>query len=335
MKKIIIRADSNEKIAGGHIMRTKSVAYALKEQGAHVIFVTADEKSKALLDDFENVVLGTKYDEMEAEILKFQALIKETQPSAILIDSYFVTKNYFNALKNLAKIAYIDDLNAFCYEVDLLINYSAFLNLEFYKQNLAKKLLLGASFAPLRAEFSKEYNIKPENSRILLTTGNSDNLALAPKLLDNFLNDDELKNLEFLVISGAFNISFDALNELCKAHKNIRILQNVKNMAEVILSAKIVISAAGSTLYELATLGKSVICIKVADNQKGAQKWGQEAMIYAGDATSDIKSVVNNANKALKRLLNEPEFARNLAKNAKKITDGKGACRIAKALLEF
>lgn len=337
MKKIIIRADSNEIIAGGHIMRTKSVAYALKEQGAEVIFVTSDEKSKPLLADFENVVLGTKYDDMESEIPKFQALIKEIKPSIILIDSYFVTPKYFKALKNLAKIAYIDDLNAFCYEVDLLINYSAFLKHEFYKnkQNLAKKLLLGASFAPLRAEFYK--SAKSEISsikKVLLTTGNTDNLGFCPKLLEKIILDEFFKELEFCVICGHFNIYKDALKTLSQKHKNIKVLENVENMAQIMLSCDAAISAGGSTLYELCALKIPTICLKIAANQMGTVLWGREAMIYAGDANSDINAVLDNTILALNSLISNPQKANELANIAHNITDGKGAKRIAEQILE-
>ena len=336
MKKIIIRADSNEKIAGGHIMRTKSIAAALKEQGADVIFVTADEKSKPLLKDFKNVVLGTKYDEMDAELGKFSQIIAEIKPDFILIDSYFVTPNYLNFLKNSAKTAYIDDLNAFCYDVDLLINYSAFLRFEFYKnkQNLAKKLLLGASFAPLRAEFSK--STKSEISsikKVLLTTGNTDNLSFCPKLLEKIILDEFFKNIEFFVICGHFNIHKEKLKNLSQKHKNIKVLENVENMSQIMRECDIAISAGGSTLYELAALSLPTICFKIAENQNSAAFWGKEAMIYAGDAAADISAVIANAKTALKELIKNPSKANELAAKAHEITDGKGAKRIAAEIL--
>ena len=332
MKKIIIRADSNEKIAGGHIMRTKSIAAALKEQGTEVVFVTADEKSKPLLDDFKNIVLGTKYDEMDAELGKFSQIIAEIKPDFILIDSYFVTKNYLATLKKLVKTAYINDVMKFPYEVDLLINYSAFLNQENYKnwQVLAGDFLLGSAFAPLRAEFSKNPKAKITNiKKVLITTGNSDNLGFMPSFLS--LLDNELKKLEFFAISGLFNTHKNELKKL--ENENIKVLENVENMSQIMRECDIAISAGGSTLYELAALSLPTICFKIAENQNSAAFWGKEAMIYAGDAAADISAVISNAKTALKELIKNPSKANELAAKAHEITDGKGAKRIAAEIL--
>ena len=69
-----------------------------------------------------------------SEIDAFAKILKEHKNSAVLLDSYFITPLYLNAISKLAKIAYIDDISAFCYELDLLINYSAFLDFDAYKK---------------------------------------------------------------------------------------------------------------------------------------------------------------------------------------------------------
>lgn len=338
---VLIRADGNEKIGSGHIMRTKSIAAELKKLGAKVLYALADERGKKLINnEFQSVILSSNYECLDDEINALSSVIKEQKIKLILLDSYFVTPKYFKELKKLAKVAYIDDLDAFAYECEALINYGAFFDKNEYKarQNLAKKYFLGSEFAPLRAEFgsTQKSSKNTQKKQVLLTTGNTDLLGIMPRLLEAFLSDESLKNLEFLAISGAFNEHENKLLALSAKHKNIKVLKNPENMAQIMSEADFVLSAGGSTLYELASLAKAVICFSIAANQNNIKSWAEAgAMLYAGDAKADSHSVVARSVNLLKSLLNDENLAKTLGQKAHFFVDGKGAIRLAKELLNL
>lgn len=338
---VLIRADGNEKIGSGHIMRTKSIATELKGLGAKVLYALADERGKRLINgEFQSVVLSSNYECLDDEIDALSSVIKEQKINLILLDSYFVTPKYFKELKKLAKVAYIDDLDAFAYECEALINYGAFFDKNEYKarQNLAKKHFLGSEFAPLRTQFRnlQKSSKNTQKKQVLLTTGNTDLLGIMPRLLEAFLGDESLKNLEFLAISGAFNEHENKLLALSAKHKNIKVLKNPKNMAQIMSEADFVLSAGGSTLYELASLAKAVICFSIAANQNNIKSWADAgAMLYAGDAKADFGSVVTKSVNLLKSLLNDENLAKTLRQKAHFFVDGKGAIRLAKELLSL
>ena len=338
---ILIRADGNERIGSGHIMRTKSIANELKGLGAKVLYALADERGKRLINnEFQSVILSSNYECLDDEINALSSVIKEQKIKLILLDSYFVTPKYFKELKKLAKVAYIDDLDAFAYECEALINYGAFFDKNEYKarQNLAKKHFLGSEFAPLRAEFgsTQKSSKNTQKKQVLLTTGNTDLLGIMPRLLEAFLSDESLKNLEFLAISGAFNEHENKLLALSAKHKNIKVLKSPENMAQIMAEADFVLSAGGSTLYELASLAKAVICFSIAANQNNIKSWAEAgAMLYAGDAKADSHSVVAKSVNLLKSLLNDENLAKTLGQKAHFFVDGKGAIRLAKELLSL
>lgn len=338
---VLIRADGNERIGSGHIMRTKSIAAQLKGLGAKVLYALADERGKRLINnEFQSVVLSSNYECLDDEIDALSSVVKEQKIKLILLDSYFVTPKYFKELKKLAKVAYIDDLDAFAYECEALINYGAFFDKNEYKarQNLAKKHFLGSEFAPLRAEFrsTQKSSKNTQKKQVLLTTGNTDLLGIMPRLLEAFLSDESLKNLEFLAISGAFNEHENQLLALSAKHKNIKVLKNPENMAQIMAEADFVLSAGGSTLYELASLAKAVICFSIAANQNNIKSWAEAgAMLYAGDAKADSHSVVARSLNLLKSLLNDENLAKTLGQKAHFFVDGKGAIRLAKELLNL
>ena len=338
---VLIRADGNERIGSGHIMRTKSIAAQLKGLGAKVLYALADERGKRLINnEFQSVVLSSNYECLDDEINALSSVIKEQKIKLILLDSYFVTPKYFKELKKLAKVAYIDDLDTFAYECEALINYGAFFDKNEYKarQNLAKKYFLGSEFAPLRAEFgsTQKSSKNTQKKQVLLTTGNTDLLGIMPRLLEAFLGDESLKNLEFLAISGAFNEHENKLLALSAKHKNIKVLKSPENMAQIMAEADFVLSAGGSTLYELASLAKAVICFSIAANQNNIKSWAEAgAMLYAGDAKADSHSVVAKSINLLKSLLNDENLAKTLGQKAHFFVDGKGAIRLAKKLLSL
>ena len=338
---VLIRADGNERIGSGHIMRTKSIANELKGFGAKVLYALADERGKRLINnEFQSVVLSSNYECLDDEINTLSSVVKEQEIKLILLDSYFVTPKYFKELKKLAKVAYIDDLDAFAYECEALISYGAFFDKNEYKarQNLAKKHFLGSEFAPLRAEFrsTQKSSKNTQKKQVLLTTGNTDLLGIMPRLLEAFLSDESLKNLEFLAISGAFNEHENKLLALSAKHKNIKVLKSPENMAQIMSEADFVLSAGGSTLYELASLAKAVICFSIAANQNNIKSWAEAgAMLYAGDAKADSHSVVARSVNLLKSLLNDENLAKTLGQKAHFFVDGKGAIRLAKELLSL
>ena len=167
-----IRADANKIIASGHVMRCITIAKELVALGESVTFFVADNEGKSLIESYANdlselkvVVLESAYDHMEDELPVLEKELTARGVSALLVDSYFVTKRYFEAVNRICPVAYMDDLGKEPYPVDVLINYSGYyeaLNYEsLYKgqaghRGLPTKFLLGLKYAPLRRQFYED-----------------------------------------------------------------------------------------------------------------------------------------------------------------------------------
>lgn len=125
---ITIRVDANEYIASGHVMRCLSISDALFSLGEDVVFITADDNAKQIIDKrgFDAIVLNSDWNDKEGELDQLTSEIEQLAPDLLLIDSYQVTERYLTELHRKVKTAYIDDLNAFDYPVDIVINYSIY-----------------------------------------------------------------------------------------------------------------------------------------------------------------------------------------------------------------
>lgn len=378
---VVIRADANSKIGMGHVMRCLSVADALLKRGEEVLFVTADDTPVPLLTKkgIPYRVLHTDYADMEAELPKLWNALSELpqgpgvpeaalpqKNTSILVDSYYVTEKYLAALKKRITTIYMDDIYAFSYPVDMLINYNIYGEEMGYEKDAAfadTKLLLGANYVPLREEFSagagyaqsrKELSAETENvtpaedklhqtaeqgrtadGGILITTGGSDSFNLAGQLLMEAMKYDALKTKEYHVVSGSLNPHIGELQALAQKHENIHIHCNVTNMAELMAESKVALSAGGSTLYELCAMGVPVIAFSFAENQERlVQTFVKRGIAqYGGNYRTDGNKMIQNTIAGLETLLEDKNLRSEYRKKALQLVDGRGAERIAEALL--
>ena len=380
---VVIRADANSKIGMGHVMRCLSVADALVKRGEEVLFVTADDTPVPLLTKkgIPYRVLHTDYADMEAELPELLAVLRELtlraespemvlpqMPSQrvesseaalpqrntfILVDSYYVTEKYLAALKKRITTIYMDDIYAFSYPVDMLINYNIYGEEMGYEKDAAfadTKLLLGTEYVPLREEFSAgagyvqsrkvlslgAANVTPAaDGGILITTGGSDSFNLAGQLLMEAMKYDALKEKEYHVVSGSLNPHIGELQALAEKHENIHIHCNVTHMAELMAEREVALSAGGSTLYELCAMGVPVIAFSFAENQERlVQTFVKRGIAqYGGNYRTDGNKMIQNTIAGLETLLENENLRAEYRKKARTLVDGKGAVRIAEAIL--
>lgn len=339
---IWMRADGNSEIGIGHIMRCVSIADEIKQMGEEVCFILADGGASGLLQQkgHRYIVLHTAYDCMESEIEVLKQLIEQHKPDLLLVDSYSVTKRYFEELNDIVKTAYMDDLGDNSYPVNLLINYNVYATDEMYSQakDCVECFLLGAKYAPLREEFQMgECEVAQTVRNIFISTGGSDKYNLAGMVLDFFMQDEELKMLNYHVICGNFNVHEKALEQKANRFANIHLYKNVSNMAEIMKKCDLAISAAGSTLYELAALGIPSVVFSFADNQKRPTEAFEiyGAAVSAGHYEADAQdSFMRSMMKSIKMVCADYDERFKMAHNANRLVDGLGASRIARAMVE-
>lgn len=348
----LIRVDGNQHIGLGHIMRCLSIADALNKLGKKPVFVTADKLPETLIKSrgYEFLTLNTDYRQMETELPIFTQLLKrltlDGKKVSILVDSYYATPDYLSELKKSGTVIYMDDLGNDTYPVDVLINYNCYADSDWYLETYRESqfeipaFLLGSQYAPLRSQFSGvSYEYEDPAIRVLISTGGSDNYNIAGNLLRHFISakKDIFSNLEYLVISGAMNEHYQELQLLSEQYDNIQLYSNVTDMAALMKKSHIGITAAGSTVYELAAVGVPMICFAFADNQLRlmAALEEKEAALSAGDYQKEGDLLFDNIENALFEYLTSFEKRCYHGEMAHKMADGQGARRLAEALLDW
>lgn len=338
---IWIRADGGKEMGTGHIMRCLSVAAALRQMGEQVCFLAADDSPVPLLEagGHSYRVLGSSYRNLEEELPVLLPILRETEKSLFLADSYFVTAEYLRRVGELMPVCYMDDRGISSLPVDLLINYNIFAERSLYGEGSCKTgYLLGTEYAPLRQEFQKAgVPVKEKAERVLITTGGSDRYDLAGRILRQALQAPEIEDLEYCVVSGIYNQYLPQLLELERHNGNVRIFSNVTSMAKLMQSCDIAVSAGGSTMYELCAVGVPILCFSFVDNQeKIVEGFAQRKVVcFAGNYLSQGEHMIRMLTEHIALLRNSVELRRSYSAKGRELVDGRGAVRIASHLCEL
>ncbi|MEE3392291.1 MAG: glycosyltransferase [Lachnospiraceae bacterium] len=374
-----IRADANEIIATGHVMRCIAIAECLKALGEDVVFILAEDRETKRITDhgFEYRILGSVWNRLHEEEHKLIALLNEIGADRLLVDTYAADKSYLEDLQAYLPVCYIDDFDNGAYRVSWLLNYGCFDPHEYEKKSLAEKTLAGYRFTPLRKEFrdddilsrreetgdlingqndgrldgmeinesSTAHSISGKAplhedfvKSIFITTGGTDRCNVTEKVLDAFFSDDTFNDFHVHVVLGTMNANRDRIiSRYPDGEKvngiTVHIYSFIKDMSYFMKRCTYAVSAGGTTLLELSACGLPTVAFSFADNQAGVRDMAEHnILIDAGDARRDPE-IGRTIVKHLKYLYKHPEEAYKLSQNMKKLVDGKGTLRIARALL--
>lgn len=222
--------------------------------------------------------------------------------------------------------------------IDLIVNpitkdsHNQPISLVYKNQTPSAKLLLGAKYTLLRDVFQHN-KVQAINKRdsIVVTFGGSDVGELTLPVLQA-ISKSLLSQCPIIVVAGSACKHLDKIKAYCEKH-NFEYHYNAKNMLQLFSRAKLAISAAGTTVFELASVGVPSVFAIVATNQLlSVQEQCQHGWCLSVDCTEQNKAqeLVLTAEKIIKT-----NSLESLAKIARSIVDAKGAQRVANTIIQL
>lgn len=324
-------------------MRCLAIAQEWKRRGGEVVFVThcAFESLAGRIESSIGppVRLGSHHP--SPSDLENTLAIVERQGWVVVLDGYHFDAAYERALRALgALVLTIDDEGERQkVEANLLLNQNIEApNLD-YRLPPGGVALLGTRYALLRREFTeptRKERIHPETAtNVLVTMGGADpdnHTLTVLRALDRVCNLVE-GNIAVTVIVGAANSHKAVLEQkIRKTRCNVDLVSDVSDMPRRMADADVVVSAAGTTVWELCYLGVPSLVVVVADNQIGIARGTAAvgAVVNLGVA-SDLE--VDSMASVISEVLTDKGRRIVLSRNAAALVDGKGAVRTVDAML--
>ncbi len=337
-------------------MRCLALAQAWQDRGGMASFVTATE-SPALLMRLESE--GFAVHRLQAEpaspsdAAETGTVAKSRGAAWIVADGYAFGPDYQRALiKDGGKLMVIDDQATQDFAAALLIvNPNVQATPELYAGNSeGNRVLAGSCFALLRREFQNNIagqsgtaaQFRPDavkqkaSSHVVVTMGGSDPPNATGHILEILSGFDD-RRLHLTVILGPANAHGESLNSVLKALRrkhDVELLVDPPDLSGVLARAELAISAAGTTCWELASLGVPLAIVAVADNQlPGAAALAKRGMAINLGWHKDLTA--GAVLQQLRALLAKPELLRRLSDNARTLIDGRGAGRVVERMATY
>jgi UDP-2,4-diacetamido-2,4,6-trideoxy-beta-L-altropyranose hydrolase len=296
---ILFRTEASQSMGTGHLMRCLALAEICMELGRKAIFVMNEcpgaLKTRVTATGAELVMINDG-----ADATQLFALIKQLQPTGIVIDGYHFNEHYRQSLSayGLPVVTMDDGTTQHPLHADVVVNVSPLAKTEDYITIAASaRLLLGPSYVSLRSEFrhgkKSIETTPPKDQRVLITFGGSDPLGLTLPIVVALLDQLPEQVILDVVVGGAV-ADDDRIDQLAIHHANrILLHKNTSAMAELMQRATMAIAAAGSTLWELTYLAIPTIAVVVADNQAVMLRSPLSDWFGTIDARTDTGNAIN------------------------------------------
>lgn len=273
MNRIYFRADGNAKLGLGHVTRSLALADMLKE--FFEIYFLIQEPSEQVVAQIrevtDNIIVLPKTENHLSEAL---CIAKKyfTGKEIVVLDGYHFQTDYQKVIKDTGvKLVCIDDLHAWHFVADVVINHAGGVKESDYSCEPYTKLCLGLEYALLRKPFlesAKQQRKIDKVENVFICFGGSDPHNFTEKNLKACIEAGVFKEIH--VVVGSAYTHFESLKNLSFQEKNVFLYQNLdaKNLCEVMRKCHLGIVPASSIAYECLAVGMYLILGYYAENQK-------------------------------------------------------------------
>ncbi|WP_188191025.1 PseG/SpsG family protein [Nonomuraea sp. SYSU D8015] len=315
MTAVGFRCDAGVKSGVGHLVRCVALAEELRGRGVDVLFLGAVHGS-----DWARAQLRERALPLVAAPrtpARLAALAREFRLDAMVLDSYHLPAETGAVLRDagLAVLAIVDG-DPRGQEADLYLDQ----NLGAERRVLLSESLTGARYVLLRDSVRWRTRAPRRDGavpRVLCFFGGTDSAGVVPAWADALRATGV--PFEGTVVSPA----------PFAAGGPITVIPPTDRLPELMAEADLVVTAAGSAIWELLYLGVPTALTWVADNQL----IGYRELVGRGVAAGLGGAPGAEAVAALARLLADPAAREEHGGRGRGLVDGKGRERVADALL--
>ncbi|WP_375433713.1 UDP-2,4-diacetamido-2,4,6-trideoxy-beta-L-altropyranose hydrolase, partial [uncultured Hymenobacter sp.] len=272
LPQVVFRADANQRIGLGHLMRCLALAEMLHQQFA-CRFIIRDSDS-AIQDQI--LASGFTYDLVPSGLtLLEEATWLQQQVSAttiLVLDGYDFDDAYRRELKRTSRaLICLDDMGTQHSWCDVIVNAAGGITRAFYSPEPGATLCLGPAYALLRRPFREAAlrpTHQPDTKRIFLNMGGADphnhTLLVLKQLQQRF------PERKVAVVTGAAYPHQQILNEYAAHKPAVRLYHNLSAaaMAELLASCGIFVCPPSGMAYECCALGGLLLLYPTAENQR-------------------------------------------------------------------
>jgi len=356
---VAFRTDASIQIGTGHVMRCLTLADALRNNGAHCIFICRTHQGhlmeliKARGYDIYALPMGFKncntvdslmhsswlgVDWME-DAEKTRQILIARNIDWLIVDHYALDYRWEEFMQEASyKLMVIDDLADRSHKCDLLLDQNLGRKGEDYAEllQLDTKLLIGPQYALLDSDFNRwrEYSIRRRSDfkikNLSINMGGVDQNNITTQILESIICIDFSNDFSIKIIMGS---QAPFINEVKSAAFKLKchseVLVGISNMAEIIANTDLAIGGAGVAALERCTLGVPSLIYSMAENQAPiAMALQQAGAAIVFEDINSLPSLISEANL-------DSSNMRTMSISSARLSDGLGVPKIIQKITEI
>ena len=322
MIKLGIRVANSINSGRGHFERCFSVSNYFSSK----IFWFLDEKNSFYenrIKDKDEII----YEEEVTEVSSMVKVASENKINIILLDSYNIDINSISKLFKNIPLCVFRDTSKFLNVQMVICPHPITLD---NNKNIIS--LSGPKFAPISSKYiNNKLCKKNKNINLLISMGAYDSLGITLNIIKSIkkLSKKVEKKIVTKIVIAKGSPTINKITNLIKNDLNFELIINVNDMTDIYNNSTIAIGAPGLSHMERLYFGVPTILIPQNNiHESIVEKW-----VNIGCALRS-KNSINMIEKTILYIIENKNVRKNLIKNGSNLVDGKGALRIAKAMLK-
>lgn len=337
MRPLVFVAEGGAQVGAGHLMRCLALAQAASHSGIDCIFILQDEAKHIALSrhDWDFAIISPDEGADNSETML--ELLNDLQPAAVVLDGYNLSDELVSVVRSTTECVVVFDDGQLKHieQADIVVNPASHECDELYRTMNPKLLLAtGSAYRLLREEFTlASWPDVEARQGIAICLGGSDPKQLTLPLLQALacVNQD----IPVRVVTGpAYQNLADLEAALLTLPYAVQHIHNCQDMAQVWSNARVAVSAAGGSQFELGVCHTPALLLVVAENQCDAAKHAeQEGWCEVHDCTQTAE--LDEISKAAVALYNDKSQCRIMSERTRSRYDSLGAQRVLDVISEF
>lgn len=362
--RIAIRADAGQAIGTGHLRRCLSLAEALTGLGAEPRFIirhdavaqhmmaaspypvswlqAAEEPFLPAVDSPPHAAWAqVPWQRDAAETI---SVLEGIAPDWLVVDHYAFDAAWHREVRGAlgCAILAIDDLGDRSLAADILLDANAALSHTVkYNERLTPKtrMLVGPRFALLAQAYRNApcYAFSDNIRSIGVFMGGADAYGASSAVLRALRNEAGFRG-EIEIVSTSANPRLEALQAHCAANGNAELTLDLPDLSSFYARHDLQIGAGGTSSYERCYIGVPTIAMVLAANQLAVVPMLADLGVVRGATLAEVEATlllkgVPALGQVVRDLIINPEQRRVLSSKARSYVDGRGAERVALAMV--
>jgi len=343
-RRLLVRADATQASGTGHLMRCLALAQAWIDLGGEVRWWLASAP--------EPLVRRLRAEGIRIAPVEVEAAGREdgrrllaglaSDPEAVaVIDGYAFGTGFLATLAPAARrVLVVDDMAGLAdYPFGWVLNQNAHADRGTYPADSAARFLLGLRYLLLRREFRAPALPRPvplRADRLLVTFGGADPTGMTLRTVHALrgMPDVRAEGLEVRLVVGAANTATaEIVREAAVPGPGPRfdVRHDVPDMSAEIRWADMALTSGGSTVWELARYGCPALVVETVPAETRLVEGLRRVGLFdaLGPETGLDGGKIEHA---VTDRLSDPAWRERMAAQGRRLVDGGGALRVARAL---